>query len=168
MKIKCKAITEIDVSRVKCYLFARYWEDSDVSINDNEFVEVEEDGSNLPQSMLLDYSPEITSYKGFEGDKCFYMDINPETGHIDNWEEGYALNIHWKVVDQGIYEYINDKNEVILKLDCEYCPDYLAIEDSGYGDYIIMKVDKNGNILNWNKYDFIETFKNVMESQNED
>lgn len=165
MKVKCKIVTEVEIPYVKCYLFARYWEDADVSLNGSEFESVNEDGSNMPQSMFLDYSPEITSYKGFKDDKCFYMKINPETGQIENWEKGYAMHIHWKVVDQGVYRYYDDKDNIIKNLDCEYVPDYLAIEDSGYGDYVIMNVDENGFINNWNKNEFASTLKNILNNE---
>jgi len=160
-------LTDVEISFVKCYLFARYWEDSDISINGSEFEPVDEDGESLPKSMLLDYSPEITSYKGFENDKCFYMKINPETGQIVNWEKGYAMHIHWKVVDQGIYDYLDQNENSIKKFDCDYVPNYLAIEDSGYGDYVIMNIDENGFIQNWNKREFISVASQVL-SINED
>lgn len=156
-------ISEVDIKYIDCYLFSRYWEDSDISLNESEYEEVKEDGSNLPKSMFLPYNPEITSYKGFKDDYCFYMRIDPETGKILNWEQGYSMKIHWKVVDQGIYKYIDNNDNIVANLDCEYVPDYLAIEDSGYGDYVIMNIDKDGNILNWNKINFSETFKQLME-----
>lgn len=167
MKIKVIMPTEVEVSYVNCYLFVRYWEDSDVSKDGSEFSEVYMDGSNLPQSMMLDYSPEITSYKGFENDKCFYMQINPDTGQIMNWEKGYAMKVHWKVVDQGVYEYVDNNGNVIKRFDCDYVPDYLAIEDSGFGDYVIMNIDSNGYIHNWNKEDFKEEISNAMTNNNE-
>jgi hypothetical protein len=30
-----------------------------------------------------------------------------------------------------------------------YVPGFMAIDDSGYGDYIYMTIDADGKILNW-------------------
>jgi len=69
------------------------------------------------------------------------------------------------VVDQGVYKYYDDKDNIIKNLDCEYVPDYLAIEDSGYGDYVIINVDENGFINNWNKNEFASTLKNILNNE---
>jgi len=58
-----------------------------------------------------------------------------------------------------VYRYVivDENNEQVLHKN-GYVPDCLAIEDSGYGDYIIIKVDENGLINNWkfNISDFID------------
>ena len=63
--------------------------------------------------------------------------------------KGKEANIHYKVCDAGEYWLQDENGEKIVKAKGYYVPDFLAIDDSGYGDYIIMKVDKEGKINNW-------------------
>ena len=35
-----------------------------------------------------------------------------------------------------------------------YVPDFLCPADSGYGDYMIMDINEEGHIADWNKIDF--------------
>lgn len=35
-----------------------------------------------------------------------------------------------------------------------YVPDFLCPADSGYGDYMIMDINEEGQIADWNKIDF--------------
>lgn len=58
--------------------------------------------------------------------------------------------MHYKVCDDGIYSLIGENNSLIHKQN-SYVPDFLAIDDDGYGDYIILKIDENGFIQNWDK-----------------
>ena len=55
----------------------------------------------------------------------------------------------------------SQNGEKIVKAKGYYVPDFLAIDDSGYGDYIIMIVDKDGKINNW-RFDS-EPFTNEYE-----
>lgn len=166
MKIKVLRLADVNIHYVKCYLFPNWWEDSDVSKDGSEFEEGSLD--NMPQSMLLDWTPQISDYENFKGQKCFFMKINPDTGQIENWEKGYKMNIYWKVVDEGIYEYIDDNENIIKKFDTDYVPRYLAIEEEGYGDYVIMNVDENGFIQNWSTEDFMNTVTNLLSHNEED
>ena len=170
MKVKCKCIKEIDFSYLDCYLFSRYWEDSDISLNGSDFEEVKEDASNLPQSMMYLGDETITSYKGFYGEKCFRMKIDFETGKILNWEQGYKMKIHWKVVDQGVYSYYDKDNNLIDKLE-DYVPDFLGVDNDSYGDYVIMSVNEDGQIDNWNPNtvarDIQEMFNSIFDNKND-
>lgn len=74
--------------------------------------------------------------------------INLETGVIENWESGKAADIHYKVCDAGIYTLLDENKETVIRKD-GYVPSILSPGGSGYGDYIIMKVDENGKIENW-------------------
>lgn len=74
-----------------------------------------------------------------------------------NWEKGKSADIHYKVCDGGIYKLIDTEGNTILEKD-GYVPGILSPGGSGYGDYIIMSVDENGGIDNWqfDIEDFIE------------
>ena len=169
MKVKCKTIQELDIKYVNCYLIQDWWDGAQISKEGSDFVEVEEDGSNLP--MLIPVTEDMTTYQSLKTCKAFPMKINLETGHIEYWMKGYAMHIYWKVRDQGVYEYIDANGNIIEKLDTDYVPNYLAIGDSGYGDYVIIDIDENGNIKNWNSksisYEIKEIFDNIFEMKNE-
>lgn len=77
--------------------------------------------------------------------KCI---IDVDAGIILNWPEGTTAKFYSKVCDDGTYS-ILDENKQPIKTYQGYVPDCLAIDDSGYGDYIIMTIDGTGKIKNW-------------------
>lgn len=131
MKIALTLRKEYEVKELLVKAKVRYWEDAEVNGEDDT-----EAGDNIPCKL---------------GD--FWMPIiDIETGIIKNWEQGKTADIHYKVCDEGEYSLMNDRGETIVKIE-GYVPDIMCPEENGYGDYIIMKVDENGQIANW-KVDF--------------
>lgn len=124
-------ITETRIAEAK-YLsveaFVRYWEDATINgVDDTE--------GNLTPCRKGDLW-------------CPNIDI--DSGKILNWEVGKEADIHFKVCDRGSY-YIKDADgNVLLKREREYVPSIMYPEENGFGDYIIMKIDKDGQIKNWN------------------
>ena len=94
---------------------------------------------------------------------CPVIDI--ETGKILNWEQGKTGNVYYKVCDDGNYKLLDENDNIVVDKNC-YVPDFLAIDDSGYGDYIIMTIDENGNIQRWKK-NGIQEWSNKKGFQNE-
>jgi hypothetical protein len=90
---------------------------------DAKFKETGVENVYLP--MLIPVTEEITKCKSLQKEKAFKMLIDLETGHILNWEQGYAMKIYWKIVDQGVYEYRDSNMNIIEKLDTDYCPNFL-------------------------------------------
>ena len=74
--------------------------------------------------------------------------IDVDAGVILNWPQGTTAKFYLKVRDDGTYS-ILDANKKEIKTYDGYVPDCLAIDDSGYGDYIIITVDENGKIKDW-------------------
>ena len=74
--------------------------------------------------------------------------IDVDTGVIQDWPKGITAKFCSKVCDDGTYS-IFDANKQVIKTYDGYVPECLAIDDSGYGDYIIITVDKNGKIKDW-------------------
>tara|TARA_R110002051_G_C8603507_1_gene480805 strand:- start:427 stop:849 length:423 start_codon:yes stop_codon:yes gene_type:complete len=127
MKIELTVKKEFEVKTLLVEADVRYWEDA--TVNGVE----DENGDLIPCKVGDTWKPII----------------DLETGLITNWEKGKEANIHYKVCDAGEYWLQDEKGEKIVKAKGYYVPDFLAIDDSGYGDYIIMKVDKEGKINNW-------------------
>lgn len=104
----------------------RYWEDAKV---------------NLIEDSLGDMIP---MRKGDVWD--IKIDVN--TGTILNWPRGTIAEIHYKVCDAGVYTLYGGAGHVILERE-GYVPRCVSPGGEGYGDYVIMFVDGNGVIENW-------------------
>jgi hypothetical protein len=127
MKITITTQKTIEVNRLLVQAGVRYWEDAEVNgVEDKE-------GDMIPCR---------------NGD-LWEPVIDLETGQITNWEKGKEADIHYKVCDNGEYWLLDKEGNKVVKETSQYVPDYLTIDDNGYGDYIIMQVDKNGFIQNW-------------------
>lgn len=126
MKVMMKIEKEFDVKYLLAECGVRYWEDATVN--------GEEDG-------------EGTLIPCREGDYWKPL-INIETGVIENWRQGVTAEIHYKCCDDGVYRLL-DENQKEIKSFEGYVPVMMCPERNGYGDYVIMNVDENGKISNW-------------------
>ena len=80
------------------------------------------------------------------------LDVNIKTGEVIGWPKDVKAHVHYKVCDCCRIKY-NGKEYY------EYVPDFLAIDDEGFGDYIILTID-DGKIVNWSEgkcREFLET-----------
>lgn len=86
--------------------------------------------------------------------------IDPATGRILNWEHGVEASVQYKVCDECEFEYEVD-GEVVADnfVEC-YVPGFLCPEEDGYGDYIIMHINADGQIEHWSKNEFNSWVKN--------
>jgi len=116
----------VPVKYLKVEAGVRYWEDATVN------GEEDTDGELIPFR---------------HGDEWRPM-INLETGTIENWPGGTVADVHYKVCDEGRYTLLNEEREPVKVID-GYVPDIMCPEESGYGDYIIMKIDGGGKIAGW-------------------
>ena len=132
MKVKIKVEKEVELKTLLVKAGVRYWNDSEINgENDTE------EGDNILCKVGNLWSPEIEI----------------ETGKILNWKQGVKAEIHYKVCDCCGYELKDENGKVVLSAEDGYVPETLAPKERGYGDYIIMDIDENGQIANW-KFDF--------------
>lgn len=137
MKVTIKIKKEVEVIALGVDAGVRYWEDATVNgVEDTE-------GNLIPCR---------------EGDRWRPI-IDIESGMIVNWTKGVKARVHYKVCDDGIYHLLDGEGNSILIKD-GYVPDILDVERDSYGDYIIMNIDENGLIADWNKEASIEDFYN--------
>jgi hypothetical protein len=129
MKVKIKKLVDVDVKTLVVKAEVRYWEDSEINGESDT-----ENGDNIPCKNGDIWNPKI--------------DI--ETGIITNWEQGKTADIHYKVCDLCGFEIEDVNGNVIHKEKDGYVPKTLSPKSEGYGDYIIMDIDENGKIANWN------------------
>ena len=63
------------------------------------------------------------------------------------------MSTHFKVCDDGLYQILDKDGDVIwdsIQTCHYYVPSFLSIEDEGYGDYLYIDIDGDGNIAHWN------------------
>lgn len=110
---------------------ARYWEDSKLNgVPDKE--------GNMPLK---------------EGG-YWKVDIELSSGKICNWREGSTASLHYKSADQNNFYLLDENKEITHKYENEYVIDAMCPEEKGYGNYVIMDIDKNG---------FIKGFKDLTD-----
>ena len=90
--------------------------------------------------------------------------INLNTGEITNWPLNRPAEVLYKVCDEFYCEVKTADGETTVKYG-GYVPDFMSINDNGYGDYIDLSIDKNGCIKNWKftKKDFDYLVHNNLE-----
>lgn len=128
MKIKILKEEEIDLVFLVVDARVRYWEDATVNgVEDTE-------GSLIPCRVGDSWCPKI----------------HIDSGVIINWKKGIKASIHYKVCDAGTYMLTDLDGDVIYDRHEEYVPKAMCPKENGYGDYIIMDIDEEGRIANWN------------------
>lgn len=99
-----------------------------------------------------------------KGDKGYrWMPIiDIETGQIRNWRAGTTAEIHYRVYDGFACKIIDEKGDVPCDIkDYEgYVLDFMCPKEDGYGDYIVMDIDENGYIQDWDKEKVLEFIEN--------
>lgn len=141
MKVTINKPTDFEAKFLKVDAGVRYWEDAEVNgVSDSE-------------------NPPTIPCAEFVGDKNHILIgqnyrwrplIEIETGQIVNWEKGFDADVHYKVCDDFQCDILDTDNNVIASYD-GYVPSAMCPKDKGYGDYIIMDIDENGFIQQWNK-----------------
>jgi hypothetical protein len=107
----------------------RYWEDASVN-------GVQEDGD----------APTIPMRNG----NAWCPRIRITDGVVEDWPAGTTAETHYKVCDQGFYWLTDATGTRLAKWDGHYVPsEFLCHGDSGYGDYIILSIDAEGRIANY-------------------
>ncbi|AFL98399.1 hypothetical protein ACQ1Q1_09115 [Ornithobacterium rhinotracheale] len=124
-----EVVKKVNVKYLLAECGARYWEDATVDgIEDTN-------GDLIPCREGAFWKPLIDIDKGI----------------IVNWEKGKTAKIHYKVCDNGTYTLLDENKEVITKIS-GYVPKIMCPGDTGFGDYVIMRVDGEGKIDKWGLY----------------
>jgi hypothetical protein len=127
MKTKIKIETEVEIESLVVNAGVRYWEDAEVN-------GVEDTNGDLIPCRLGD---------------IWCPQINIDSGIITNWKQGIKASVHYKICDDGCYYLKDDKGNIVLSIENDYVPTLLCPVEEGYGDYIIMEIDENGKIADW-------------------
>ena len=125
MKIEVTEKVEKEVVFLKASCGVRYWDDGEVNGKSD-------DDGKIPCR---------------EGDLWCPL-ICLKSGIIMNWECGVTASVHYKVCDDGSYALLDKDRDEVISID-GYVPAIMCPEGGGYGDYVIMRIDEDGRILNW-------------------
>lgn len=123
----------VNVTKLNAKVYPRYIEDASV----NGDCELEED----PKMPFVKFDDKIKEY-------FWYINIDIDKGQIIDWPQGITASLNYKVCDEGFYEIFDEKGEKLGHYD-GYVPSIMCPKEQGYGDYIIMDIDENGNIQDW-------------------
>lgn len=129
------------IKTIEVYATNRYWEDGQIN------GEPDEEG-NMP----------------FKYGDVWCPVIEAKTGIIKDWPKGITAQIHYKVVDQFSAKFIDKNGDTVLEIEDEYVPEFMYPSGNGYGDYIIMTINSNGKIENWEFSDDMVT-NNIHEDE---
>ena len=155
---------EFTIDKVICDIDVRYYVDCSFSKDNGETWEKDFDDDEETDEYVKSQIPlmkEVTftkrSWSGKETietrkDWCPVIDVNE--GRMLDWPEGFILNTHFKVCDQGVYVYSNaDESKQIVSSDCDeyYVPGWLDDCNDGYGDYLLITINGDGTIKDWDK-----------------
>lgn len=148
MKVKVKQVVVLDATTILVNANVRYWDDGEINGVD--------DHPTMPTMPC--------AVKGEDGYRWMPI-IDIETGQIRNWRKGTTAEIYYKVCDEFECRIIDEKGgERCLIKDYEgYVPEFMCPKDRGYGDYIIMDIDENGYIQDWDKEAVLEFIENEEE-----
>lgn len=128
---------EVDFAYAKCRVYVRYWEDSTLNgQNDNA------ENPNMPC---------VETVKNYKGEDCLAWCpvINLDKGQIENWVKGNTAELHFKSVDMNEVDLI-DRDGELVRAYSGYVPVLLDPYDVGEGDYVIMCIDEDGYIEDFN------------------
>ena len=146
MKISIMKPVEIEAKLLKVRAGVRYPEDSEFieAENDRKVNYISDDEEN-PKMPFMEV--EYDKY----GHKKFYWTptIDLENGVIVNWPKGVKVHVFYKVCDDFECTVYDEYDNEVLHYE-GYVPDFMSIEEEGYGDYIDMIIDENGCIQDWN------------------
>lgn len=126
-KITITKTAERDVKYLQADCGVRYWEDGKVNGVDDD-----DDNPSMP----------------FASKGSWKILIDIEAGVIIDWPNGTTADVHYKVCDAGVYSLLDADRKEVKQLD-GYVPSIMCPEGNGYGDYVIMKIDRDGKIANF-------------------
>ena len=83
--------------------------------------------------------------------------IDIDHGIIPYWPQGVEGRLYLKVCDQGTYELFDKDMKSLALLENDYVP--MGLVPGKFGDYIDLKINGKGKVLNWNPTHLYEFFE---------
>lgn len=132
MIVEAKIKTEFNAKWLDVDAGVRNWEDGEINgQQDNDIF----DNPDLEPTMPF-------AEKNEDGEWRWRITIDLDNGRIDGWPAGNTASVHYKVCDDGNYRILDNSGNVIIAGESQYVPGFIG----EYGDYIVMGIDANGYI----------------------
>ena len=148
MKVKVVKPVEIDFRYLKAVMHVRYWQDCDYSTDGVNYIAAYEEDTDEENERMKEMIPLVN-----DDNWDILIDLNE--GKVVGWPKGFWLKTCFKVCDEGEYSFLDENKNEIINITDEYkqyyVPNFMAIEDSGYGDYVCINIDEDGNIEHFDK-----------------
>ena len=160
-----KTITIIEPSDVK-YLRIdvgpRYWEDASIKFDekwedDIDYLEQKKGENPKMPFAVKDESKTYVEYR-------WQITIDLENVKVLDWPMGVEARVFYKGCDDGTYYLLDGDKNVLKEVHC-YVPDMLSYIDDGYGDYIDMKIDGDGNLVGFPKKDMDNYIQKIIDTE---
>ena len=146
MKISIIKPVEIETKFLEVRAGVRYPEDSEfIEVKNDRKVNYISDDEENPKMPFMEVENDKYGHKKF----YWTPTIDLENGVIINWPKGVKVHVFYKVCDDFECTVYDEYDNEVLHYE-GYVPDFMAIEEEGYGDYIDMIIDENGCIQDWN------------------
>ena len=129
----------VNIKKLYVKVYPRYIQDASV----NGYRDLEND----PKMPFVKFDDKVKEY-------FWEVNIDIDKGQIIDWPQGTTASIHYKVCDEGFYEILDEQGEKLGNYE-GYVPYIMCPKEPGYGDYIIMDIDENGNIQDWDAEDYL-------------
>lgn len=148
MKVTIRKPTTYNIRYLKIDAFVRHWVDCDFSTDNGEnwFMDFED--------TMEEHNRIGKIIPGSDGER-WKITIDLWNGKVMDWPAGFCLRTHFKVCDEGIYTFLDVNEKEVINITDEYdqyyVPDFLSIEDEGYGDYILINIDGDGEIEHFDR-----------------
>ena len=156
MKVKRILTKWEDIRYLRARMGVRYWVDCEYSTDNGETWNGDFDDTDEESERIMKLTPCVVKKNIGYGESDYWeIIIDLENGKIVTWPEGFCLKTHYKVCDDGEYVFLDENMNGIINITKEYdqyyVPDFLSIEDEGYGDYVYINIDGEGKIEHFDK-----------------
>lgn len=155
MEIKRRLIIKQNIKYLSAKIGVRYWVDCKYS-KDNGETWIDPDDNDEEEKAVVDDLKEIIVPENQRWGLVNYwkLEVNLDTGKVINWPRGLCIHTYFKVCDDGEYVFLDGEGKEVVNITKEYdqyyVPDFLALEDEGYGDYVYLNINGEGKIENDN------------------
>lgn len=151
-----------DVKYLKIDVGPRYWEDASIKIeekweDDIDYLEQKKGTTPKMPFAVKDETKTYTEYR-------WQITIDLENAKVLDWPQGVEARVFYKVCDDGTYYLLDANKNVLKKVDC-YVPDILSYIENGFGDYIDMKIDGDGNLVGYPKENTENYIQKIIDTK---
>ena len=155
-----------DVRYLRIDVGPRYWEDASIKFEDKWEDDIdynEQKKGEKPKMPFAVFCKERAERNKSESYR-WQITIDLKYAQVLDWPQGVEARVFYKVCDDGTYYLLDADKNVLKEVDC-YVPDMLSYIDNGFGDYIDMKIDGDGNLVGFPKEDMSNYIQKIIDTE---